>query len=43
MRLNYQVRVLNLKETPQQKPCAVVAGYRLIFAFPFPNLICARL
>ena len=28
MRLNYQVRVL--------KPaCAVVAGYRLIFAFPF--------
>ena len=27
MRLNFDVCPSNLKETPQQKPCAVVAGY----------------
>ena len=26
MRLNFEARLSNLEETPQQKPCAVVAG-----------------
>ena len=29
MRLDFDVRCSYLEETPQQKPCAVVAGYNL--------------